>query len=237
MAKLVRCFECNKQLSSSASECPHCKTRYTNGITCAFCTEKLRKSESYQLSELVDRIDSTAKYRCIRDTFNYDSHRISKFSYDYNYLSGDFCASCSKKVQEAFSIGQADVNLPKPKVVVCPTCRKGKFEIPYTRNFSPPSGEKFYCGSCGESFWDEISDAEWPYSNCFYCHQLVVKRDSIKFKDHYAPFDKDPKNVYAHNICFSSPANSAKRSQSSQKRRREKYLNFWGFGIADPISN
>jgi hypothetical protein len=69
MAKLVRCFECNKQLSSSASGCPHCKTRYTNGITCAFCTEKLRKSESYQLSELIDRIDSTAKYRCIRDTF------------------------------------------------------------------------------------------------------------------------------------------------------------------------
>lgn len=46
MATLLKCIECGRPVSSQASECPHCSTRYPLGVKCIVCCEHLKRSEA-----------------------------------------------------------------------------------------------------------------------------------------------------------------------------------------------
>jgi hypothetical protein len=51
MATLLRCIDCGKVVSSHASQCPHCQSRYPLGVKCTVCCQILKKSEALQISK------------------------------------------------------------------------------------------------------------------------------------------------------------------------------------------
>lgn len=194
MARLIKCIECNKQLSSDARSCPHCKTSHPDGVVCELCSGKLKKSESLQ---------APSSY----GSFSYKS----------------FHKDCFENLQ---NVVQLDTIIPKPKVTACPVCRKGKFEIPFTKNASPPKSLRCYCESCGHQFGFSISDSEWPYSNCFYCDQVLIKKGSIKFKDVTGTYDHDAKDVYTHSLCYQASERRSNRSDVYYKRSKDNYKTY-----------
>ncbi|MFB2973816.1 hypothetical protein ACE1CD_33045 [Aerosakkonema sp. BLCC-F183] len=46
---LTNCAECERKISSSAYQCPHCQTTSPFGITCHICKNKLRKSRAIEV--------------------------------------------------------------------------------------------------------------------------------------------------------------------------------------------
>ena len=51
MATLQKCFECDGWVSSQASRCPHCTTRYPSGVKCVVCCQSLKRSEALKLTK------------------------------------------------------------------------------------------------------------------------------------------------------------------------------------------
>lgn len=49
MATLLQCLECGSPVSSHASKCPRCSTRYPFGVKCIVCCEILKRSEALKL--------------------------------------------------------------------------------------------------------------------------------------------------------------------------------------------
>jgi hypothetical protein len=45
LAQLIRCIECERQISSDARNCPHCGTHHTKGRKCAICCNVGKVSE------------------------------------------------------------------------------------------------------------------------------------------------------------------------------------------------
>lgn len=49
MATLLQCIECGSPVSSQASQCPRCSTRYPFGVKCIVCCEILKRSKALKL--------------------------------------------------------------------------------------------------------------------------------------------------------------------------------------------
>lgn len=49
MATLLQCIECGGSVSSQASQCPRCSTRYPFGVKCIVCCKILKRSEALKL--------------------------------------------------------------------------------------------------------------------------------------------------------------------------------------------
>jgi len=49
MATLLQCIECGGTVSSQASQCPRCSTKYPFGVKCTVCCKALKRSEALKL--------------------------------------------------------------------------------------------------------------------------------------------------------------------------------------------
>lgn len=51
MATLLNCFQCGGKVSSKASQCQHCTSRYPFGVKCSVCCQTLKRSEAIKISK------------------------------------------------------------------------------------------------------------------------------------------------------------------------------------------
>jgi hypothetical protein len=51
MATLLKCIQCGGLVSSQASQCQHCTTRYPFGVKCIVCCQTLKRSEALKITK------------------------------------------------------------------------------------------------------------------------------------------------------------------------------------------
>jgi hypothetical protein len=194
IAKLITCIECGSKVSSSASSCPGCNTLRPQGVNCILCQEVLKQSESTVWG--------------VRRT------------------SGSFHENCKHKFIEGFEASTKFEKVSSRKIR-CPACEK-MIERDYeeSTNFSSDFDRSSYshytgrrsqdaieqieqskqrktislgCDSCGHPISFYIMKHEWPYSGCFGCGKILVKRDKETLKFIHEDTDDE---IYVHKYCY-----------------------------------
>lgn len=79
MSNLVKCIECNHEISTTARKCPRCGSDYPHGVICSLCHDKIKHSQAVCVKGYVANI-----YDC----YYYHSQCM------YNLLSIPYKISC-----------------------------------------------------------------------------------------------------------------------------------------------
>jgi hypothetical protein len=141
-------------------------------------------------------------------------------------FQGEYHKHCLAESQSRLqSIKQTRVSLLPPKRISCPVCEMSAGNVSYVLSSNIPDEEDFVCKSCGHPFSFRFKDLTWPYANCFFCGDLLDKVKAFSFDDPNHPTwsYEDPKQVYAHQICYEIPDNTRFVSKADFKRRHDTF--------------
>ncbi len=108
MGKLITCRECGSKVSSSASNCPRCSTRYIKGVSCSDCYKTLKQSEAIDFKNSNIFMGSGYYHSsCLTKL----ADKVDKVKEKVNSKLFDFrCPACRKKIDRWYK--------------ECPTCNE-----------------------------------------------------------------------------------------------------------------
>lgn len=137
MAKLITCIDCGKSISTGASQCPHCKSKYPLGRICRICQTKFKRSDWQHLVSPTLRSDTMCK-SCdekIRSERLKESHFKCSVCGIVQSIDKKACLEC----------GQPQ---PYREIRICTICDHEVFKKDAVTRYEGPVVEHFYHNYC-----------------------------------------------------------------------------------------
>ncbi len=124
MATLLQCIECGGTVSSQASQCPRCSTKYPFGVKCTVCCKALKRSEALKLVRDYEKTNQPDIVRffhhsCyklvsqIRIGKSRTSCPVCKHAIEFDTSSSVTCSNCGQHIL---------TSLEKPSFAPCCYC-------------------------------------------------------------------------------------------------------------------
>ena len=153
---LIKCSECNKEISDKASSCPHCGCPVTNSIKIYKSVTELNKDELYKATNKIDnklnknnKFSNTELYKYI---INFDINGIVRYIKQFVEYSDDelkYYAEC--KVEQIKRIKK------EKSILKCPKCGStaittGARGVNFTLGLIGASKTVNRCANCGHTW-------------------------------------------------------------------------------------